>query len=358
MKYRMQFLNSRTLKKPLILTSVILISLSCANEEPKISYDATKSLEPYEVNVQGAEIMNPTGFVVTDYVLMIEENKQDSNKFKFFDLDNYRFVASFGKGGNGPDEFSRIIQPYVSTTCKDRIQIFDWSNKRLDIYDVNDSGHEMSYSKSIEYTLPPQLMLSQASAFINDSTIITSSGLVNGLLAFTNINNDESTYFNPFNYDLSNFNAREKRYLFESDIAVNNEDKLIAIAPRFIPHLYIINFEGEQITKHVISEAFDLNNLKDIGNKKGIFYGVAATNEHVFAAYVGKSLNEMDVLIDSKDDADIKFTYLYKFNWEGEFLNSYQLLGGSCRSFSIDEANKKIYSQDLLTSKIVYFEMD
>ena len=354
----MNYIVSRVLNLSLLLTFIVLIGISCANEEPKISYDVTKSLEPHEVNVQGAEILNPTGFVVTDFALMIEESKQDSSKFRFFDINNYQFLTSFGKDGNGPDEFSRIIQPYISTTQKDRIQIFDWSNKRLDIYDVNGNGHEISYSKSIEYTLPPQLMLSQASAFINDSTIVTSSGLVNGLLAFTNINNDESTYFNPLNYDLSNFNAREKRFLFISDIAINNEEKLIAIAPRFIPHLYIINFEGEQIAKHVISEAFDLNNLKDIGNKKGIFYGVAATNEHVFAAYVGKSLNEMDVLIDSKDDADIKFTYLYKFNWEGEFLNSYQLLGGSYRSFSIDEANKKIYSQDLLTSKIVYFEMD
>ncbi len=352
-------LSDIVLKTCLILIAVIIVGVACTDEKPKISYNYTKSLEPHEVIVKGAEVLQPTGFDVLNSGLLIIESRLDSNKFKIFDLDNYQLMTSFGKGGNGPDEFSQIIQPFVSTTRKDRVQIFDWSNKRIDRYNIGYEMNQLTYSKSGEFTLPPQLMLSQKSLFINDTTIISSGGLTNGLISFTNTNNDSSEYFNPLNYDLDKLEVREKGYLFESDIAVNFKKKLIAIAPRFIPVLYITNFEGEQITSHTLmdTEDFDLNKFDDIVNKKGVFYGVSVSDDYIYAAYVGKTLTEMDAIIDNNDYNDINFTKLYMFNWEGEFLKSYKLLGGSYRSFSIDETNNRIYSLDLLSLDIVYFEM-
>lgn len=148
----------------MILLTMIIVNVSCENEaieKTKISYTATRSLEPHKVTLQGAEIFYPSGIDVLDSNLLIIDSSVDSGKFKIFDLDNFHLVASFGIGGNGPDEFSHIIQQPVSSTERDRVQIFDWSNKRLDIYNIGSETNEFTYSKVGEFTLPPQLMLSQ-----------------------------------------------------------------------------------------------------------------------------------------------------------------------------------------------------
>ncbi|MDR9419958.1 BF3164 family lipoprotein [Gracilimonas sp.] len=223
---------------------------------------------------------------------------------------------------------------------------------------MNNDVEPLKYSKYATYILPPQLMLSQNAAFINDTTIISSGGLTKGLVAFTNTNSDKSEYINPLKYDLEELNEKEKGYLFESVVAVNADKKLIAIAPRFVPELFIINFDGELISSYALPENFDLNQFDDIANKKGIFYGVAATDEYIYVAHVGKTLNEMSAIIEEEDYNDVNFTNLYLFDWEGEFIESYQLLGGSYRSIYVDEVNNRVFSLDLLTSSIVYIELE
>ncbi|MDR9419957.1 hypothetical protein [Gracilimonas sp.] len=125
------FKSSLKTNKFLLVITIALVSISCTNETTKISYEADKSLEPNKVSVDGGEILYPSGLDVLNSNLLIIDGKLDSSKFKFFDLESFDLITSFGKQGRGPKEFSDIILSPVSTTVNDEVQIFDWSKNIL-----------------------------------------------------------------------------------------------------------------------------------------------------------------------------------------------------------------------------------
>lgn len=343
-----------------ILLLFLVASCGKIDHVNEATYEATKQLHPNSVDVQETELLVPSGLDVLESGLLVIESNLDSSKFKFFNSDEYQLIGSFGVSGRGPEEYSEIIQQPVSTTIAEKTQLYDWVKKRLQVFttSVSDDG-TIVYSKSDEYILPPELMLSQYSAFINDSTVVSSGGLSNGYISFTNVNTDKTTYFNPLEYDLSEYGYREKSYLFESFFGVNNEKKLIAVASKFIPEFHIVNFEGEIVAKTDLPSDVELGKLQDIENMKANFYGVTASANYVYASYVGKSLNEMNEMIDNNEFQEVDLIKLYKFDWEGNLVDSFILTGGLYRYLSIDEDNNRLYSINSISSnpEVVYFEV-
>jgi len=340
----------------------LVISCNKVDNSNKANFEPKKELHPNIINVLGSELLVPSGLGVLKSGLLIIENELQSNKFKFFDFDQYQLMGAFGTSGRGPDEYSESITQPVSTTITDKIQLFDWIKKRLQVYDisVNDHYGEVAHTKINEYILPPELMLSQYSAFINDSTVVSSGGLSSGYISFTNVKTDQTNYFNPLDYDLSEYGHREKSYLFESFFAVNNEKELLAVASKFMPELHIVNFEGDIVTKTTLPSDVDLTKLKDIENMKVNFYGVATSDQYIYTSYIGKTMNEMDVVLENTEFQDVDLIQLYKFDWNGNFIESFILKGGLYHYLSIDENNKRLYSINTISPdyEVVYFEME
>tara|TARA_R100000908_G_scaffold59878_2_gene36803 strand:- start:40314 stop:41399 length:1086 start_codon:yes stop_codon:yes gene_type:complete len=354
--------NKFRINKGILSIFLLFLVASCGkiDDVNEATYEATKQLHPNVVEVQDTELLVPSGLDVLESGLLVIESNLDSGKFKFFNLDEYQMMESFGVSGRGPDEYSEMIQHPVSTTFTGNTQLYDWVKKRIQVFttSVSDDG-KMVYSKSDEYILPPELMLSQYSAFINDTTVVSSGGLSNGYISFTNVNTDQTTYFNPLKYDLSEYEYREKSYLFESFFGVNNEKELIAVASKYMPELHIVNFEGEMVAKTDLPSDVELGKLQDIENMEANFYGVTASANYVYASYVGKSLNEMDEVIDNNEFQDVDLIKLYKFDWEGNLVDSFILTGGLYRYLSVDEDNNRLYSINSISPnpEVVYFEM-
>lgn len=345
-----------------ILLLFLVISCNKVDNSNQVNFDAKKQLHPNIINVSGSELLVPSGLDVLESGLFIIESDLDSGKFKIFDFDQYQLKGAFGVSGRGPDEYSEIISQPVSNTITDKVQLYDWVKKRIQVIDisVNDLDGEVIETKINEYVLPPELMLSQYSSFINDTTVVSSGDLSNGYISFTNITTDQIKYFNPLNYDLSEYGRREKGYLFESFFAVNNEKKRIAVASKYMPELHIVNFDGEILEKTKLPSDVDLSKLQDIGNMKTNFHGVTTSDQYVYASYVGKSMNEMDEILDSTEFQDVGLIQLYKFDWDGNFIDSIILKGGLYRYLSIDKNNKRLYSINIISPnyEVVYFEME
>ncbi|MCC5914578.1 MAG: hypothetical protein JJU46_09415 [Balneolaceae bacterium] len=356
--------NEVLIKRSTYSIFLLLLVLSCSkvDDTNQTNFEAVKQLHPTTINVSGTELLVPSGLDVLESGLLIIERGQYTNKFKFFDFDQYQLIGAFGTSGRGPDEYSESIPQPVSTTITDNVQLYDWVKKRIQVYDisVNDHDEEVIQTKINEYVLPPELMLSQYSAFINDSTVVSSGGLSGGYISFTNVTTDQTDYFNPLDYDLSDYGHREKSYLFESLFAVNNEKKLIAVASKYMPELHIVTFEGDIVAKTNLPIDVDLTKLTDIENMTVNFYGVTSSSQYIYASYVGKSMNEMSVILDSTEFQDIDLIQLYKFDWDGNFIDSFILTGGLYRYLSIDEANRRLYSINTISPnyEVVYFEME
>jgi|GEM_PF-3010570 hypothetical protein len=345
----------------IVLFTSLIFSISCTDKD-EYSDKAFKNLEPVSLNIHKSKLLVPSGFDYTESGLLTIESKLDSNQFKIFASGENEQILSFGKSGSGPGEFSGMIQQPVSTTLKSNSQFYDWSKKRLSVYDLSllkDGMVQRSIEK--EYVLPPELMLAQYSAFINDSTVVSSGGLDKGYISFTDVNTDESNYFDPIDFDLSSYDYREKSYLYESFFGVNNKEELIAVASKFMPEMHIINYDGEIIAKKEMSSPnnIDLNKLKDIENMKIHFYGLSVSEEYIFATYVGKSVTEMDEIIKNNEFQNVDLLKLYKFDWQGNLIESYQLTGGLFPYLSIDDVNSRLYSMNSISdsTEIVYFNL-
>ncbi|TVR26851.1 MAG: hypothetical protein EA390_14370 [Balneolaceae bacterium] len=356
--------NLCSVKKSLHSIFLLFLVISCSkvDDTNQTNFEAVKQLHPTTINVSGTELLVPSGLDVLESGLLIIERQQYTNKFKFFEFDQYHLMGAFGTSGGGPDEYSESIPQPVSTTITDKVQLYDWVKKRIQVYDisVNDHDGEVVQTKINEYVLPPELMLSNYSAFINDSTVVSSGGLSGGYISFTNVTTDQTDYFNPLDYDLSEYGHRQKSYLFESYFAVNNENELIAVASKFMPELHIVTFEGDIVAKTNLPTDVDLTKLTDIENMTVNFYGVATSDQYIYASYIGKTMSEMDAVLESTDFQDVDLIQLYKFDWDGNFIESFILTGGLYRYLSIDEANKRLYSINSIspTYEVVYFEME
>lgn len=355
--------NKYFIKRAIHSILLLFLVLSCykTDNSNQVNFEAEKQLHPNTINVSGSELLVPSGLDVLESGLLIIESDLDSSKFKFFDFDQYQLQEAFGISGRGPDEYSEIISQPVSNTITDKLQLYDWVKKRLQVFDipVNDLDEEVFQTKINEYVLPPELMLSQYSSFINDTTVVSSGGLSNGYISFTNTITDQTEYFNPLDYDLSEYGQREKRYLFESFFAVNNEKQRIAVASKYMPELHIVNFDGEILEKTKLPSDVDFSKIQDIGNIKTNFHEVTTSDQYIYASYVGKSMNEMDEILDSTEFQDVDLIQLYKFDWDGNFIESFILKGGLYRNLSIDENNKRLYSINTISPnyEVVYFEM-
>jgi|AntRauTorckE6833_2_1112554.scaffolds.fasta_scaffold29815_2 hypothetical protein len=352
------------IRKGILSLGLFFLVISCNKVDvaPEASYEPSKKVQPISVNVQGVELLVPSAFDILESGLLIIESDLDSEKFKFFDANKYQFLGAFGVSGRGPDEYSTRIHQPVSTTTGGNTQLFDWSQKRIQVFDISvgDDG-KFNYSKNKEYILPPELMLSQYSAFINDSIVVSSGGLSSGYISFTNVDTDQTEYFNPLDYDLSDYEFREKSYLFESFFGVNNEDELIAVASKFMPELHIVNFEGDIVAKADLPfDDVNLAMLQDIENMEAHFYGITTSDKYIYASYVGKSIQAMNEIIDKNEFQDVDLIKLYKFDWEGNLVDSFVLSGGLYHYLAIDESNSQLYSINTLSpsSEVVYFEME
>lgn len=356
--------NLCSVKKSLHSIFLLFLVISCSkvDDTNQTNFEAVKQLHPTTINVSGTELLVPSGLDVLESGLLIIERQQYTNKFKFFEFDQYHLMGAFGTSGGGPDEYSESIPQPVSTTITDKVQLYDWVKKRIQVYDisVNDHDGEVVQTKINEYVLPPELMLSNYSAFINDSTVVSSGGLSGGYISFTNVTTDQTDYFNPLDYDLSEYGHRQKSYLFESYFAVNNENELIAVASKFMPELHIVTFEGDIVAKTNLPTDVDLTKLTDIENMTVNFYGVATSDQYIYASYIGKTMSEMDAVLESTDFQDVDLIQLYKFDWDGNFIESFILTGGLYRYLSIDEANRRLYSINTISPnyEVVYFEME
>lgn len=346
---------------PLLAFTIILFSCDDVKISKNISYNTSKELKPILISPPNDEIIYPRGFSVIKSNLIVLDPKLETEKIKVFDNHDFKLLTSFGNEGNGLSEYSSNTPQPISIYPNVDIQVFDWVKKRIDLYELDSNGNELVATINNDYTLPPSLMLAQKSAFINDTTVLSSGGMGSGFIALTNTYSDKINFFNTIINNTDNYKMNELMILLDCDVSVNTEKQLIAVAPKYFPELFILNFEGEIVKKHTISEY----NVVNIGDQKQenrmvFFAGASASSEYIYTTFIGKTFSEIDQEIDENEYNEINLSKVYVFNWDGDFVESYKLSGGFYNSLSIDEKNKKIYSlNDASPARdIVYFDLN
>lgn len=347
--------------KNILILCLVIITLSFCNEiEVDDDFPKFKKLEilpPENTELQGKELLNPWAISIVDSVLIVIENGVSRDIITSFSLKNCKIIFSFGSRGRGPNEFSEIIQQPVSVVGKEitSIQIFDWVNKRLDEYLI-DTINDVANEPLRRYILPPELMLVQRAAFLNDTTVIAMGDIYNNFLAFANTNTDEVSYINFYPIkDNNNYSNRDVADIYLGDFAINYKQNLIAVASKFIPEILIIDFDGKVIKKITISE-YDLGKIikKPDDDRIIQFHDITVTEEYIYAVHIGKSYSELEKILENNASSQtpVYISEIHIYDWNGKPINKIALKGGYYPFIEIDKQNNRIFSIDLFSQVI------
>lgn len=341
----------------------ILTMISCIDNTGINSDSSHIILHPEAESRIDKEVLDPSHFSIQDSILVVIEEDLENNKFKLFSInENHNLLTSFGNQGNGPNEFSGSITQPISDASNQSLTIFDWINKRLQLFELKKNKEIFIINKIEEYILPPSLLLAQKAGFINDSTVITVGGSSNGWVSFVNTKSDLINYFDYDKYEISKVdNPRKRSYFYDSNVSINSTKKLIAVAPRFVPELYIIDFEGNLLSENPLKLNFTLDTDADIEEVTSYFQGITSSEKYIFASYYGKSISEVDDIIENNQHQEIDITEIKVFDWNGDYIKTYRLVGGIYPQIAVDKLNTKLYSINPITSDtsgIVYFNLE
>lgn len=350
------------MKYVLILLTPIVF-LSCVGVEKENTPNSIIELNPQQNVAINEQLLSADHFSVIGSSLLIIEEKLEDGKFKFFSTDGkLELKYEFGKSGDGPNEFTNFISQPIQNISSNELSIYDWSSKKLRSYKIDATTSVFKTTLSKEFTLPPQFMIAQQAAFINDSTIITVSGSSDGLVTFLNTNSGVTSYFNEIEHNISAIeNNRSRRAHFDSYVSINYSDKLIAVAPRYLPELYIIDFEGNIVHQYTLEPEFKVNPSFNQYNDKAYFRDVTSSENYIYAMFYGKSHTELEEIIENVDVKDMSFIKVMVFDWSGNLVKTSLLNGGLYPYISVDKNDSKIYTNNSLSadnSGIVIFDLE
>lgn len=349
------------MKYVLILITAV-ICLSCTSEKKETTPNSIIELNPQQNIAINEQLLSADHFTVIGSSLLIIEEKLEEGKFKFFSADEkLEPKHEFGKQGSGPNEFTNFIAQPIQNISSNSVSIYDWSAKKLRSFSINTNTADFTITNTKEFTLPPQFMIAQQATFLNDSTIITVSGSSDGFVSFFNTNTGLTSYFNDLNYNISAIeDNRSSRAHYDSFVSINHSEKLIAVAPRYLPTIYIIDFEGNVVHRHSLNPDFKVNPNFDEYNDKAYFRDVTSSKNYIYAMYYGKSHNEIEEIVDNENPENYNFTKVMVFDWTGNLVKTYQLNGGLYPYISVDKNDSKIYTTNPFSkdnSGIVIFDL-
>lgn len=316
------------------LLIIILIFLSCNQKMDKQDiYDGKLNIFttwPDTINLSSTSVKAfddylefPVSINATGQFLVFIENF-DSAKVKIFSLDNYSYLSSYGRSGQGPNEFA-AISAVIQDGAKDQpyLTFYDWGKKQITKYDINnlinyDLSEEL-YDKN--YILPPEIIQTHQIFFSEkDSNLVGFAGLNRGKLFLYNTNRDSITKITPFiptigegvdsNYDMGK--------LYRGSIAQNNIKKRIVVASRLFKQIEIYDYDlnlqfatryGEN-DDIIIQKLEDRNEIRSSSDSRLNYTDLDFSSNRIYVYYENRTLQEMN-------DGVCTDSQIHSYDWEG-----------------------------------------
>lgn len=337
----------------------IFIFVSCSHED-KRPFDGLSEqieyLKSEKIQNVNEVILNPIALAIIKESLLIYEDDIPIDIFKIFTSTDYNMVRSFGERGGGPREYSNTIAFPISIADKSELSIYDWSKKKVHRFIPS---QDSIITKTNSYTLPPELMLTQKAAFLNDTTVLATGGINKGIMAFVATKSDSVIYFNPYEIDNKNLSDRQLAQIYRAEFAINFENETIAVATKYIPEIFVIDFKGN-ILQRIKTSNYDISlllNVEEIDIKLQ-YQDISASKNYIYAVHINHSTHELGELLD-KNTMPNYVTEVHVFNWQGEFIRKFILDNGYHPFITVDQTNHRMLSIDRFsTNGILYFQSE
>ena len=305
-----------------LLLLILVVSLSsCFSKEKQVL-----NLDEFSINNVDLSLMEldspplfPKGCVCIDSTLIIYDAKEKEGFLSFYR--GNRKVGCFGNRGEGPNDF-RIPRFFPNKKYSNSILVGD--TDKLYIIDIDSAMANVPLSSFPFEAIPENLRLYNYLLCVTDSMLVVNQTGEFQLAFYDKIkdNVERKNYFEKISSLYSAPNLCYTMQIYDAYYTSNNESLVIAYKHR--KQIDIISKSGD-LVKQIYFPNYDMNNSKMSFNGNLII----EEDSKRFFTYVYPDEDSFYALCWNDTKENIKYgkakPLIYKFDWEGNLNQIYQL---------------------------------
>lgn len=263
--------------------------------------------------------ISETEMLVKDSFLIIKNRNEDC-LFMALSFPDFKYLKSFGKIGNGPDEF-QYASLFKSNDKKSSCYVYD--QNRNNLYSINKNFDlarmPVSLSKNQKHFGDKQFYP------LTDSSFLYAESTKEGKAIFQmNIKQDTTTLIKKV-YNLS-FSSKHNNWAsYIGDFGANPQKQRMVYAYKYFKRLVFIDTKSMKIKTLIFKKKQNLeagNEIKALGPDNVTHYwGISAQKNYVYFLYSGRTPIE----VSNGFRNHINYIYVEKFDWNGNPVCKYKL---------------------------------
>lgn len=312
---------------PLIM---IILLFGCSHEKESVELRSVDGeLIGKEVPIS-AFIFKPSNIAIMDEMLVIHD-RVAKDIFKFFSYPNVKYLFSWGKKGEGPDEIDFVHS--TGFLAKDDTFSF--------VDDNVFKTYKIGYSN--ELSLVEKIYLMDTQGPLNDVNLLNDSLFIANLFdplnpkseyVFLHPNKKKGNTFGEFpdqGFEFDDYFQKTAYYLRRS--VVNQDKKRIMVFYMSLNLIKLYNHKGRLLNEIEFNE----NSPSDKNINWRTFGHSFGTEKYAYVLYINE-----DVSTTEPESTKLFPVDLIVLNWEGEVVKRYDL-NIPITDFVISEKHRKLY---------------
>ncbi|AWW31243.1 hypothetical protein DN752_14540 [Echinicola strongylocentroti] len=343
------------MRRILIIFLVMIMMVNCQSKkefkrselETIIRFTTEDIPPPTQLNgrkLNFQEFLNPRHILFLDNHLVVAQNANlETDLFYLYDLENDSFIGSIGKKGFGPGEMvqSTGMEPGFS---EGEFFTFDGNRRTLNFYNIHGADTTKLTQKQLK--TPTNLNFTTQISLTSPSSYLVKTAQTWDKLAEINLEEDTLKTIGTWNNMVENekLSPLTVSLICQGPLTTSNDKTLVGITGvlkdffeifniHTVKRLYIqgpVNQDPKFQLHHYNKTTYPV-----FDDPLTTYYTqLYLQEEYFFALYVGQNTDS--------DDALTSNPQLFQFDYEGNFINNFQL-DYPILSFSMDSKNGILY---------------
>jgi hypothetical protein len=322
----------------------------------------------FDIQINSNELLNPAAIEVYDNLMIVLDIKSE-NLFSAIDLQEKKYIKSWGSKGQGPGEFIGVMDFYNNydqtginawDPMLQRLNFFAYDTVVLNFNPMPQNLFENTNAKNV-------LKMFYANILQLNKSLFLAIGNETKRFSLLNISTNEliSTGEYPPQEANTKTHGMLKNLAYNGLIRLNKDLMKVVYISRNSEMFEIFNVNNlglhvEYGNYTTIPEYKQINDysidVEKFPKKQGVNHSLSVTNKYIYILYKTYSadINEQNKYSDDINKADI----VLSFDWKGHPLKMYKL---DCmvNNIQYDEKNNRLYAiYDNPDPEIIYFDMN
>jgi len=251
--------------------------------------------------------------------LLLVKTRYNDHLFMAYSLPGFRFIKSFGRLGQGPDEF-QFPRMFRSRNSKRLAYVFESTRNKLYSLDRDFVTKELKLAMPASFH---QMYSDKQMQCIYDSTFAYVESVKGGKGIFKlSLRGDSATAKKLYNLTFSEKLKNWAAYI--GDFGLNPDKKRMVFAYKQFNRLVFVDCDSMKTRTLIFDDSKDHKfNTKDVMSPANItyFWGISPQRKYVYLLYSGRT--PIDVM--KANNHGNEFIYVEQFDWNGNPVHKYRL---------------------------------